>query len=274
MVCKMAKKAVLGAALTAGGMYLVFGSAAPHYIRTAFHKARDTAKGATPIQFEIDVAKDQISQLEPEIHKNMEALARAEVDVEHLNREIETVRANLKGEHGKMLSLREKLETGDLRLASNSNIRLTRDEVTADLASRMDHYAFVGDILKQKEETLKSKQSSVEAARLKLQDMNAQKRALAAQVEKIQARLEAISVTEQKNEFHFDDSALARAKATVADLEKRLEVKSRLAEMEGHFSGGPAPTFLDDDRDVLKEFDSKFGGSSEEAPASADKKSL
>ncbi|MGE3821492.1 MAG: hypothetical protein AB7I30_18940, partial [Isosphaeraceae bacterium] len=112
MVCKMAKKVMLGAALTAGGIYLVHGTSAPNYIRTAFHKARETAKGATPIQFEIDVAKDQIAQLEPEIHKNMETLARAEVDVEHLNREIQTVRANLKDEHAKMLSLREKIQTG------------------------------------------------------------------------------------------------------------------------------------------------------------------
>lgn len=274
MVCKIAKKVMLGAAMTAGGIYLVHHTSVPNYVRTAFHKARETAKGATPIQFEIDVAKDQIAQLEPEIHRNMETLARAEVDVEHLNREIETVRTNLQGEKGKMLSLREKLETGDLRLASNANIRLTREEVTADLAARMDHYTFVSDILKQKEETLKSRQSAVEAARLKLQQMNAQKRALAAQVEKIQARLQQIEATEQENEFHFDDSALARAKSTVADLEKRLEVKTRVAEMEGHFSGGAAPASLDRDRDVLREFDSKFGGEDHASPTSFEKKSL
>lgn len=274
MVCKMAKKAMLGAALTAGGMYLVFGTAAPNYVRTAFHKARETAKGATPIQFEIDVAKDQIAQLEPEIHRNMETLARAEVDVEHLNREIETVRANLKAEHGKMVSLRQKLETGDLRLASNSNIRLTREEVTADLASRMDHYTFVADILKQKEETLKARQTAVEAARLKLQEMNAQKRKLAAQVESIQARLQQIEATEHKNEFHFDDGALARAKATVTELEKRLAVKTRLAEMEGHYSGQPVPASLDSDRDVLKEFDARFGQPADAGAAPIEKKSL
>lgn len=273
MVCKLAKKAMLGAALAAGGTYLVFGTAAPNYVRTAFHKARETAKGATPIQFEIEVARDQIAQLEPEIHKNMETLARAEVDVEHLNREIETVRNNLKGEREKMVSLRGKIETGDLRLASNSNVRLTVEEAKADLAGRMDHYTFTSDLLKQKEETLKARQTAVEAARLKLQQMNTQKRALAAQVEKIQARLQSIEATEQKNEFHFDDNALARAKATVADLEKRLEVKTRLAEMEGHYSGGVAPAVLEGDRDVIKEFDSKFGPGEESKP-SGDKKSL
>lgn len=274
MVCKLAKKAMLGAALTAGGMYLVFGTAAPNYMKTAFHKARETAKGVTPIEFEIEVARNQIADLEPEIHKNMETLARAEVDVEHLNREIETVRTNLKGEREKMVALREKLASGDLRLASNSSVRLTPEEVKTDLAGRMDHYAFVSDLLKQKEETLKARQAAVEAARLKLTQMNVQKRALAATVEKIQAKLQSIEAAEQKNEFHFDDNALSRAKATVADLEKRLEVKTRLAEMEGHYSGGPTPVILDGDRDVLKEFDSKFGQPEESAPAAESKKSL
>ena len=42
-----------------------------------------------------------------------------------------------------------------------------------------------------------------------------QKRALGTKVETIQARLQAIEATQEKNEFNFDDSALARAKQTV-----------------------------------------------------------
>ena len=85
-----------------------------------------------------------------------------------------------------------------------------------------------------------------------------QKRILAAKVEEIQARLEAIQATEVKNEFHFDDSALARAKQAVADLETRLAVKARIAEMDGRFSNSGTPT-LDPDRDPAKEFDAEFG---------------
>ena len=67
------------------------------------------------------------------------------------------------------------------------------------------------------------------------------KRTLATKLESIQARLQAIEATQDRNEFNFDDSALARAKQTVSDLERRLAVKARVAEMEGHFSGGGLP---------------------------------
>ena len=45
-----------------------------------------------------------------------------------------------------------------------------------------------------------------------------------------------IEATQATNEFNFDDSALSRAKETVADLEKRLEVMARKAEMEGRYA--------------------------------------
>src|SRR4051794_3452969 len=111
MVCKVMKKGLLGAALSAGALYLVFGGHAPSYVRTAFHKVRHSAKDSMPIQFEIDRAKQLIAELEPAILNNREELARGEVDVEHLEREIASVKANLEGEKKAMVALREGLST-------------------------------------------------------------------------------------------------------------------------------------------------------------------
>jgi len=269
----MVKKGLLGAALTAGGLYLVFGTSAPSYVRTAFHKVRHTAKDSVPLSFEIDRAREDIGALEPAIQENLETLARAEVDSEHLQREIISVKATLEGEKKDMLAVREKLTTGDLRLAKNSSVSLTRDEVTADLGARLTHYKNVTRILHEKQETLKAKQKAVVAARQKLQQMNNTKRELASRLESIQAQIQMIEATQDKNEFNFDDSAMARAKQTVAELEKRLEVKARKAEIEGHFSGG-TPLLIEPGRDVLKEFDAEFNCPAETGSKSGDKKSL
>jgi len=257
MVCKMVKKGVVGAALTAGALYLAFGTHAPSYVRTAFHKVRHTAKDSVPIQFDIERARDEIASLAPAIDNNKEELARAEVDVEHLQNEIATVRGNLDSEKKLMVSLRESLSTGDLRLTGN--VSYTAAEVRSELAHRLDHYRNVNKILEEKETTLKARQRAVQSARQKLTEMANQKRALATKLESIQARLQAIEATQERNEFTFDDSALARAKQTVSDLERRLEVKARVAEMDGHFSGGSLPVGAEPGRDVLKEFDEEFG---------------
>jgi len=121
MVCSLAKKAVLGTALTAGALYLVFGTSAPSYVRTAFHKVRHTAKNAVPVQFDIDRAREEIASLEPAIKDNIEILARAEVETESLEREITAIKTNIASEKKAMLALRESLDTGNYRLAGRVN---------------------------------------------------------------------------------------------------------------------------------------------------------
>ena len=88
MVCSMVKKGLLGAALGAGTLFLVFGTSAPSYVKTAFHKVRQGAKDAVNPQFEIDRARQDIASLKPMFDQNKETLARAEVEAEHLEREI------------------------------------------------------------------------------------------------------------------------------------------------------------------------------------------
>jgi peptidoglycan hydrolase CwlO-like protein len=270
----MVKKGVVGAALTAGALYLAFGTSAPNYVKTAFFKVRNSAQHSVPIQFEIDVARQEIADLEPMILENRETLARGEVDVEQLEKEIASVEANLAKEKQAMVAIRESLKTGDLRLTGRSSVSYTADEVKGELGQRIDHYKYVTGVLDAKRATLKARHQAVENARKKLSEIDNQKRILAIQVEKIQARLELIQATEEKDEFHFDDSALSRAKQAVADLERRLEVKARVAEMSGRFSESGASTILEPGRDPVKEFDAQFGHEGSDSGSKTGDKSL
>ena len=44
MVCKMAKRGLLTTVAVIGGLALLFGTHAPSYVRTAFHRVRNTAQ--------------------------------------------------------------------------------------------------------------------------------------------------------------------------------------------------------------------------------------
>jgi len=270
--CSLAKKVVLGSALVASGLYLAFGTSAPSYVRTAFHKVRHNAKDAVPVQFEIDRAREEIASLEPAIKDNIEVLARAEVETEHLEREIAATRGNLTTEKKAMLSLREGLDRGDYRLAGR--VSFTADEVKAELAHKLDRYRNINKILEEKEATLKAKQKAVIAARKQLANMAATKKALQVKLDGIEAHLKMIEATKATNEFDFDDTALARAKSTVSDLEKRLEVMERKAEMEGHFVETGIPGSVEPGRDVVKEIDDEFGQAEKGAQPNSTGKSL
>ncbi len=257
MACSMMKKGLLGATLGAGALYLAFGTSAPSYVRTAFHKFRDGAKSSVPVQFEIDRARGEIAALEPAIKDQIENLARAQVDVEHLDREIVAIKANHETEGKVLTALKDSFKTGDFKLAGN--VSYTEDELKAEAKTRLDHYRQVKELLKDKEETLKARQKAVIAARVQLSQMAATKQALTTKLAGIEARLRMIETTKESNEFNFDDSALARAKSSVTDLEKRLDVMARTAEMEGKFSDTGIPVIIEPTRDVQKELDAEFG---------------
>jgi len=271
MACSLIKKGVLGATLGAGALYLAFGTSAPSYVRTAAHRVRHNVKSTVPVQFDIDRARDEVARLEPAIRDSIEHLARTQVEVEHLEREIAATKANHENEKVAIKAMRNGLETGELRLAGN--VSYTPDEVKGELARRFDHYKTVSEVLQDKEATLKAKLKETIAYRQQLAQMASAKRALMSKIDGIEARLKMIETTKQGNEFNFDDSALSRAKASVADLEKRVEVLSRKAEMEGKYADSGLPTGIEPGRDVLREMDAEFGPQAPN-PAPGEDKSL
>jgi peptidoglycan hydrolase CwlO-like protein len=257
MGCSLIKKAVVGSALAAGALYLAFGTSAPSYVRTAFHKVRHSAKSAVPVQFDIDRAREEIAGLAPAIKEGIAEVSWARVEIKKLEHEIATTRANLETEKTAMMGLRTSLETGDYRLAGP--VRYTEDEVKVDLARRLDSYNSGKRTLKDREDTLKAKVKTLAAAESQLKQMAEARKSLTAKVEGIEARLRMIETTKATRDFHFDDSALARAKQSIAELEQRLDVMTTQAEIEGKYSDTGVPTGLEPGRDVVKEVDAEFG---------------
>ncbi len=258
MVCSMVKKGLLGAALGTGALFLVFGISAPSYVKTAYHRIRQNAKEAVSPQFDIDRARQDIDSLKPMFDQNKETLARAEVEAEHLEREVGTISANLDHAKQTILALQHSLKTGDFRLTSHSSDAAV--EVRSELAHRLDHFDYTSDLLRQKQEVLKAKRKIIQAARQQLDNLKAQKTTLLAKLANIEARLQMIEATQSKNEFNFDGTALSRAKQTISELEERLDVMARRAEIEAHYGDLDQPSsYVDPHRDVVKEVDEKFG---------------
>jgi len=257
MGSSLIKKAILGTALGTGAVYLVFGASAPSYLKTTFHRVRANAKGAVPVQFEIDRAREEIAGLEPAIKEGIAQYVRAESEIDALGREIATTRANLEREKTAMNALRGGLEAGEYRLAGT--VSYSAEEIKADLARRLDSYRLNTKVVENREATLKAKQKTLLAVKEQLNQMATTKKALLAKLEGIEARLRMIDTTRESRDFNFDDSALARAKQTVTGLERRLNDMARQAELEGKYSDTGVPIAVEPGRDVVKELDSEFG---------------
>lgn len=257
MLYAMTKKAILIGVLGGGTMMALFGTPAGSYFGTAVFKVRSAAKNAVPVQFEIDRARREVEKLTPAIHQHIEILARAEEDVKRLDAEILDTTAKLDRQKSDMLALRSQIQNGHVKRTSYSTETKQLEE---SLRNRLESYNRCERVLNEKQATLVSRQKVVESAKEHLVAIATQKKALEAKIEEIQARLAAIDASNARNQYHFDGTALASAKKTVAELDQRLNVVSRVAEMEGRLAEdgtlGPESAPLGD---VTKEIDAKFG---------------
>ena len=143
---------------------------------------------------------------------------------------------------------------------------------------RLDHFTITrADTLKQKREVLKGQAAdhSYGGHDRSCLICGSQKSTLLTilSLANIEAHLRVLEAKQTKNEFNFDDgSTLSRAKQTISDLEKRLNVMSHRAEIDGRYGDLDSPSsYVDPHRDVVKEVEEKFGESSQPAVKAGDK---
>jgi chromosome segregation ATPase len=268
MVCKMVKRGLIGAAIGAGLLGLTFGTAAPSYVKTAFHKARHSVKGSVPTEFEIERARNEIAALDPAIDSGIETLARALGEVDQLRSEIASSREQLNKQGHALQALNEQLKQGDIHLTSGG--AYTEKTVKNTLAQGMDRYKVLKATLTEKQETLGILQKNVESARQGLDALKAAKQDLTARVDGAEARLNQIKATRATHKYSFDDSAIGQAKRTVSDLEKNLDQMARVDELKERYLDTGVTTPVDPARDVTREIEAEFN-SAPKAEKTADK---
>lgn len=230
----MIKKMILGAvvAVLAAGFFL--GRDAASYVRTSVGRLKDSVRNNVPTEFQIERARGMIKGLVPEIRKNMHAIAKEEVEVEQLQKQIADTESRLAKEKGDLLRLKTDLETGEsvFHYASRT---YTVGQVKVDMSRRFERYQTGEATLASLREIFDARRKTLEAARQKLEGTLAEKRRLEVEVENIEAQLQVLVATQTTNQYNFDDSKLGRVKELIADLRTRLDVNERLINSEGYF---------------------------------------
>ena len=114
------QEGVLGAALGAGTLFLVFGTSAPSYVKTAFHKVRQNVKESVDPQFEIDRARQDDRKPEADV-RSEQGNAGPRRGRGRKPREAKSARCRPTWSATKktILSMQHKLKTGDFRLTGH-----------------------------------------------------------------------------------------------------------------------------------------------------------
>jgi chromosome segregation ATPase len=234
----MLKKIVLGSAIVLGAGGLLLGTSAVSYVRTGYHSLRDTIKDQIPLDVEIKRARDMISDLKPEITGNLKVIAREEVEVARLQREVESKKGTLTKSKQAIMKLKEDAQSG-AKFVSYGGKNFDMDQVRKDLSDRFKSYQTQEATAEKLEKILAARERNLEGARRKLDEMLAAKRQLEVEVENLQARLTMVEVAKTSNQFSVNDSQVSSVRQTVADIGTRIDVEERLADTTDGTMGIP-----------------------------------
>ncbi len=206
---------------------LVFGRNVCSYVTTSAERVRDSVRESVPIGFEIDRARKMVRDLVPDIRRCMHVIAKEEVEVERLEKQVDGAEQNIVKDRQEIQQLAAALKD-DRSTYHFAGRHYTADQVKSDLTRRFARFKTSDATMESNRNMLVARQRNLDAALLKLDGMLAAKRQLEVDVENLEARMKFVQVAQASSEYNFDDSQLARVKDLVADVRSRLAVAEKL----------------------------------------------
>ncbi|MCG8448191.1 MAG: hypothetical protein MI725_01250 [Pirellulales bacterium] len=246
----MIKKTILGVFVVGTVTVLLLGSNLMSYVSTSYERAAQSVEDSVPLEFQIDRARKMVRDLEPEIRRSMHVIAKEEVEVEQLNKRIETFEGKADKDKSEIMRLQSDLQTGKsvFRYAGH---QYTADEVKQDLARRFARFKTSDATMGSLRDMRAARQRNLDAARQKLAAMMSAQRQMLVEVENLEAKLKLVEVAQASSDLQLDDSQLARAKSLMNDIRAKLDVAGKLANADTNFHDeipleGPAPEDITD----------------------------
>ena len=223
------KKLLLGTICVLGLGTFLFGTDLFSYIGTATGNIRQSVTNQVPIEFEIDRAKNQVAGLLPEIKTNMDTIAKEEVELERLDKQIAKLETRIADSKDEILTLQGDLTTQATAIRfTYSGRTYTRSQVESDLDNRLKRHQVDETTLDSLTRMRQVRHTSLQTARQQLSSYLAAKRELEVQIEQLVARKKMVDLAKTTSEFHFEDGSLGEVKSLVADIDARIAVEERL----------------------------------------------
>lgn len=230
----MIKRTIIGCGMALLLGLFFFGRDAVSYVRTSAGYVRDQVRGSVPVEFQIERARRMIKDLIPEVRKNMHLIAKEEVEVDKLAKQVAAQESRLAKEKQDLLKLKTEAASGKKEFEFSGR-KYTLEQVKLDLANRFERYKTGEATLGSLKEMHAARQKSLDGARQKLEGMLASRRQLQVDVENLEARVQMVAAAQATSAYSFDDSQLGRVKELVTDLRTRLDVAEKLVNAETSF---------------------------------------
>ena len=203
-----------------------FGTDTVSYLTTSAGWMRDSVKESVPLEFEIERARNLVKDLSADVEKNMTTIAREEVEVEKVKKQVQQILDTQASDRVGILRLQSELST-EKDAFEFAGKTFTKEQVKTDLANRFERFKTNEATLTSLTSMRTAREKSLAAAQEKLKGMLAARRQAEVDIQNCQARLQMLQAAQTTSAVTVDDSRLSRAKNLISDVQTRLDVATK-----------------------------------------------
>ena len=206
---------------------LLFGRESLSYVGTFAGIVRQNAKEAIPVGFQLERAKQEVKNLDPDIARNMHLIAKEEVELANLEKDIAQRDTSVAKARTEIERLASDLKRGDSTYVY-CGVNYNAKQVEGDLKRRFESFKQQEKHLNVLKERVGIRKQGLSAAQEKLAAMQAAKEDLMTNIQTQESRLEMVEVAKATSDLRFDDSRLSRTKSLIQDISTRIDVQEKL----------------------------------------------
>ena len=239
----MFKKLAIASLAVLAGLMIWHKTSVGSYMNFAWKKAKATAGNSVPLEWEIERLREEVSNLVPDMKKQLSSIAEEKVAIDRLGREIAVAKTNLSEQEEGIKVMRADLKAykGDEQKISYGNIKVTAERLKEKLGKDWQTFRLAEDNLKNKEQLLDARKASLDAALQKLAEMKTRKEQMEVEVAKLELKLKELRVAEARNKFHVDDSQLSKCQQMLDDINARIDTQITTNALQGQFVNDQIP---------------------------------
>jgi chromosome segregation ATPase len=258
----MFKKLVYAALAGVGVLVLLSSLGLLGYVKVALKGARERAKASVPAEMKIQLLRQEIANLGPEMSKHRAAIAAEIVEVERLKKHIGEAKGNLAKKEVLIRDLRNELKAGSA-FVSISGEKLPREKVEQSLTRQWEAFKQAEDAVKSQEDLLRTREESLEVAKQKLSAMDSKREELQAKVERMELELRKLRLAQTQNGITVDDSQFANVLKLAEEVEIQIAKEQKTLELEkAAFTDTVVQKAIEQKSktdQAIKEMDERFG---------------
>jgi hypothetical protein len=201
------------------------------YGKAWLQRTKADLKEAIPPEQKIEVLRQQIAELTPEMSKQRAAIAKESTQIDVLKDEIAKAKTNLKDREEKLTLLREALKSESAFVTADGD-KLPKEKVEAVFSRKFAEFQAAEAAVKAKEELLARRKEKLEVTLVHLRTMESKQKEWQSKVELMDIDLAKLREAQMQNNLAVDDSKFSDVQRTFDEVNVQIATQKKQFEME------------------------------------------